>query len=50
MLFVMRAIIALICAVVLSRVFTPHFSPLHILGMACALLGVAYLLEYLRRS
>lgn len=50
MMFVMRSIIGLVCAVVLSRVFTPHFSPLHILAVASLLVGAAYLLEHLRRS
>ena len=48
-LFVFRAILSGVFAVVLSRIFHPEFHPLWVVGLAVMLLGLAYFMEYLGR-
>ncbi len=49
MIFVLRAILGLVFAVVLSRIFDHATRPLYVLGVACCLVGASYFLEYMRK-
>lgn len=48
-MFVIRAILGLVFAVVLTRFFYPHAKLIYIIGLAAILVGLAYFSEYLRR-
>ena len=48
-IFVIRALMGLGIAVVLTRMFRGHTDPLYIIGLATILVGLAYALEYLRK-
>lgn len=47
-IFIMRAVLGVVFAVVLARVFRPEFSPVVIGLFAIFLVGMAYLLEIWR--
>ena len=48
-IFVIRAILAIVFAVIATRMFYGRVEPLTIAGVAVILLGLAYFAEYLRR-
>ncbi|MEE8541687.1 MAG: hypothetical protein V3S66_08495 [Desulfobacterales bacterium] len=48
-MFVIRAILGLVFAVVLTRFFYPHAKLIHIIGLTVILVGLAYFSEYLRK-
>ena len=48
-IFVLRAILGVVFAVVLMRMFHPEFHIVYVAGFAIVLVGLAYLLEYWRR-
>lgn len=47
-IFIMRAVLGVVFAVVLARVFRPEFSPVVIGLFAIFLVGMAYILEIWR--
>ncbi len=47
-IFVMRAILGAVFAVILSRFFYPGTNPLYVAGLGIFLVGMAYILEYWR--
>ncbi len=47
-IFVMRAILGAVFAVVLTRIFRPEFQIPYVVAFAIILVGLAYLLEYWR--
>lgn len=47
-IFLIRAFVGGLCAVVLMRLFRPDAGVPYIIGMAASLVAVAYGLEYLR--
>jgi protein-S-isoprenylcysteine O-methyltransferase Ste14 len=48
-IFVLRAILGVVFAVVLMRMFHPEFHIVYVAGFAIVLVALAYLLEYWRR-
>jgi hypothetical protein len=50
LIFVLRAILGVIFAVVLSRFFYPEAGIVFIAGMAVGLVGLAYVTEYYRKQ
>lgn len=48
-IFVMRAVLGAVFAVILMRVFHPEFHIVYVAGFAIVLVALAYLLEYWRR-
>jgi len=48
--FVIRAILGIVFAVVLSRFFYPETKIVYVIGLAVFLLGMAYFFEYLRKN
>ncbi len=47
-LFVMRAVLGLVVAVVITKMFRGTIDPGYVAGLAIILVGLAYALEYLR--
>jgi len=47
--FIIRAVMGLAMAVVLTRMFRGHSDPVYIIGLATILVGLAYAMEYLRK-
>ena len=47
--FIIRAILGLGIAVVLTRLFRNTTDPVYIIGLATILVGLAYAMEYLRK-
>ena len=47
--FVMRAILGAVFAVVISRTFYPRANLTYVAGLAIVLVGLAYFAEYLRK-
>ena len=47
-IFVIRAILAIVFAVIATRMFYGRVEPVIIAGLAVILLGLAYFAEYLR--
>ena len=47
-IFVIRAILGVVFAVILMRIFHPEFHMVYVGGFAIVLVGLAYLLEYWR--
>jgi uncharacterized membrane protein HdeD (DUF308 family) len=47
--FVIRGVLSLLFAVLISRFFFPNGGIPAVLGLAVVLLGLAYCLEYLRK-
>jgi hypothetical protein len=48
-IFVIRAIIGLVFAALLTRIFYGRIDPLYIAGLAVILVGLAYFSEYIRK-
>ncbi len=48
-IFVIRAVIGLVFAVLLTRMFYGRIDPMYIAGLAIILVGLAYFSEYLRK-
>jgi len=48
-MFVIRAILGLVVAVILIRFFHPQATIFHTVGLAVILVGLAYFSEYLRQ-
>jgi len=48
--FVIRAILGVVFAVVLSRLFYPGTNIVYVIGLAIFLIGMAYFFEYLRKN
>jgi hypothetical protein len=48
-IFIIRALMGLGMAVVLTRLFRDHHDPVYIIGLATILVGLAYAMEYLRK-
>jgi len=49
LIFVIRAVIGLVFAVILTRMFYGRIDPMYIAGLAVILVGLAYFSEYLRK-
>lgn len=49
-IFVIRAILGVVFAVVLMRMFHPEFHIVYVAGFAIVLVGLAYLLEFWRKK
>ncbi|MDO9565411.1 MAG: hypothetical protein Q7J15_01505 [Candidatus Desulfaltia sp.] len=47
-IFVIRTILGLIFAVILTRFFYAQTDVFHVAGLAVFLVGIAYLLDYMR--
>ncbi|MGD9228395.1 MAG: hypothetical protein PVF26_17940 [Desulfobacterales bacterium] len=47
--FFIRAIIGVVFAVILTRMFYGRINPMYIAGLAIILVGLAYFSEYLRK-
>lgn len=47
-LFVMRAVLGLVVAVVITKMFRGVIDPVYVGGLAVILVGLAYVMEYLR--
>ena len=47
-IFVIRAILGAVFAVILSRMFYPEANPIYVAGLGIILVGLAYFAEYLR--
>jgi uncharacterized membrane protein YcaP (DUF421 family) len=48
-IFVIRAIMGLVFAVIVARMFYGRINPIYIAGLAIILVGLAYFSEYLRK-
>ena len=48
-IFVIRAVIGLVFAVIVTRMFYGRINPIYIAGLAVILVGLAYFSEYLRK-
>jgi hypothetical protein len=48
-IFVLRAILGAVFAVVISRIFYPDANLIHVAGLGIILVGLAYLAQYLRK-
>jgi len=48
--FVIRAILGIVFAVVLTRLFYPATNVIYVIGLAVFLIGMAYFFEYLRKN
>jgi len=49
-IFVIRAILGVVFAVILMRIFHPEFHIVYVAGFAVVLVALAYLLEFWRRK
>ncbi len=47
-IFIIRAVLGAVFAVILSRMFYPEANPAYVAGLAIILVGLAYFAEYLR--
>ena len=47
--FVMRAILGVVFAVVIVRTFYPHTELVKVIGLGVIIVGLAYFAEYLRK-
>jgi hypothetical protein len=48
-IFIIRAILGLVIALVITRAFYGGIDPAYVAGLAIVLVGLAYFAEYLRR-
>ena len=48
-MFVIRAILGAVFAVVISRLFYPNANLIHVAGLGVILVGLAYFAQYLRK-
>ena len=49
-IFIIRAILGVVFAVVLTRLFYPGTSIVYVIALAVFLMGMAYFFEYLRKN
>ena len=49
MVFIIRLIVSVLVALLISRIFFQSTEPLKVAGLAAALLGFAYLFEYTKK-
>lgn len=47
-IFIIRAIVGLAFAAIVTRIFFGSIKPVYVLGLAIILVGLAYLAEFLR--
>ena len=47
-IFIIRAVLGAVFAVILSRMFYPEANAIYVAGLAVILVGLAYFAEYLR--
>ncbi|MFZ7128103.1 MAG: hypothetical protein ACOWWM_18255 [Desulfobacterales bacterium] len=48
-MFFIRAVLGLVFAVIITKVFRGVIDPVYVTGLAIILVGLAYLMEYLRK-
>jgi hypothetical protein len=48
-IFVIRAIVGLAFAAIVTRMFYGRINPIYVVGLAVILIGLAYFAEYLRK-
>ena len=48
-IFVIRAIVGLAFAAIITRMFYGRVNPLYVVGLAIIMVGLAYFAEYLRK-
>ena len=48
-IFVIRAVVGLAFAAIVTRMFYGRINPLYVVGLAVILVGLAYIAEYLRK-
>ena len=48
-IFVIRAIVGLAFAAIVTRMFYGRINPIYVVGLAAILVGLAYFAEYLRK-
>ena len=48
-IFVIRAIVGLAFAALVTRMFYGRINPIYVVGLAVILIGLAYFAEYLRK-
>ena len=48
-IFVIRAIVGLAFAALVTRMFYGRINPIYVVGLAAILIGLAYFAEYLRK-
>lgn len=48
--FIIRIILGVVFAVVLTRLFYPGTNLVYVIGLAVFLIGMAYFFEYLRKN
>ena len=48
-IFVIRAVVGLAFAAIVSRIFFGSLNPAYVVGLAIILVGLAYFAEYLRK-
>lgn len=49
-IFLLRAILGGVIAIVIARTFRPNDGPFTVIGLAVFLVGTAYLLDYSRKK
>jgi hypothetical protein len=47
-IFVIRAVVGLAFAAIVTRIFSGRIDPVYVVGLAIIMVGLAYLAEYLR--
>jgi hypothetical protein len=47
-IFVIRAVVGLALAAIVTRIFSGRIDPVYVVGLAIIMVGLAYLAEYLR--
>lgn len=50
LIFIIRAILGGVFAVVISRMFRPDAQPVFVIGLGIILVGITYLMEYFRNK
>jgi hypothetical protein len=48
--FVMRAVLGGVLAVVIAKIFYPHTNLVKVIGLGVIIVGLAYFAEYLRKK
>jgi uncharacterized membrane protein YcaP (DUF421 family) len=48
-IFVIRAVVGLAFAAIVTRMFYGRINPIYVVGLAVILVGLAYFAEYLRK-
>ncbi len=49
-IFIIRAIVGLAFAAIITRLFRGHIDPVYVVGLAIIMVGLAYLAEYFRKK